>query len=423
TYTATGGTITPAGAYKAGGQAGTYRAIATAAGGVADTAEVVILAAAIDRVMLQPDVAASRPGETTRFAASVWNTLGESVAEPVTYETTCGSVTSVGVFTAPPDGSGSCFVTASAGGKTATTEVVPLSSSPGRGIPFGLFSLWTSPGATQSSGVAPFTASHDNVAAGDLVRRIAAARSKGVRLLLAFTGGSHDLYKTDGVFDRAKWEAAVEQYDTPAIRDAVADAVADGTIIGNSVMDEPQQSDRDAGPRTKSWGPRGTMTKVRVDSLCAYVKQIFPSMPVGVVHDAQIFEPGQSYRVCEFLMSQYAARKGDVTAWRDAALDQARRDGFVMLFSLNLLDGGLQDKDGQYDCAGAGQAGVGTFSPNCRMTPTQVRQWGVELGREGCAMLSWRYDNAFMAVPENQAALSEVAITLAGLPRPPCTIR
>ena len=53
------------------------------------------------------------------------------------------------------------------------------------------------------------------------------------------TGGSHSLYLTNGVFDLAKWKAKMDAYNTTAVKSAVAAAVADGTIIGNSVMDEP----------------------------------------------------------------------------------------------------------------------------------------------------------------------------------------
>jgi len=417
TYSATGGTISGGGLYTAGGNAGTYRVVATGAGGLADTAEVIISAASeeIARVTLVPEIAASRAGATTQFVASVWNSSGQSVPEPVTYEATCGSVTGAGVFTAPLNGTGACLVTASVDGKADTTEVVLLPNTPGQGIPFGLNALWTSATGTQSSGVAPFTGSQDYVAAGSFASHIAAARAKGVRLILVMTGGSHDRYKTDGVFDLAKWEAAMDAFDTPAIRDAVAEGVADGTIIGNSVMDEPQQS----GTDSKDWGPAGTMTKARIDGLCAYVRNIFLTLPVGVFHDPAVFEPDSSYRVCEFLISQYAMRKGSVTAWRDAALALAARDDMAIALSINVLNGGQQDKDGTWDCAGTG--GLGTFSPNCQMTPDQIRDWGRLLGQAGCAMLAWRYDAAFMAKPENQAAFSAVAITLSGLPRTPCT--
>ncbi len=417
TYAATGGTIASGGRYTAGGVAGTYRVVATSPAGIADTAEVVISDAPVARVELLPDIAASRPGETTRFVASVWNTLGASVAVPVTYAASCGTVTGAGVFDAPRGTTGSCSVTATAEGEADTTDVVLLVDTPGQGVPFGINDLWATATATRTTGAAAFTASREYFPASEMAGHIQAARTRGVHLVLVMTGASHDRYKTNGVFDQAKWEAAMNAFDTPAMRDAVAQGVTDGTIIGNSVMDEPQQS----GTTVKDWGPPGTMTKLRVDGLCSYVKGIFPTLPVGVGHDHSAFEPGNSYQVCDFFMPQYALRKGNVAAWRDAGLALAARDGMRVIFSVNLLDGGQQDKNGAWDCPGTG--GVGTHSPNCRVTPAQLREWGRLLGPAGCALVSWRYDASFMAKPENQAAISDVAIALAGLPRTPCGSR
>jgi hypothetical protein len=421
TYTATGGTIAGNGLYTPGGAAGIYRVVATSAAGIADTSEVTVAEAPIARVTLLPDIAASRPGQTTKFVATVWNTAGDSVPEPATYETTCGTITGAGVFTAPLNGTGACLVTASVDGKADTTEVVLLTNSPDRGVPFGIYDLWASGTTTRTSGVAAYTSSHDYVAPGDLVSHIAEARVGGIHVLMAMTGGSHDRYKTAGVFDLAKWQGAMDAYNTPSIQDAVAEGVADGTVIGNAVMDEPQQSDRASADPSKSWGPAGTMTKARVDGLCGYVKAIFPTLPVGVGHDPAAFEPDSSYRVCEFLLAQLADRKGSVTAWRDVGLALTARDGMAIIFSMNLLNGGAQDKTGAWDCPGTG--GLGTREPNCRMTPEQVRDWGKVLGRAGCALLSWRYDAAFLAKPENQSAISDVAITLSSLPRTRCTTR
>jgi hypothetical protein len=233
------------------------------------------------------------------------------------------------------------------------------------------------------------------------------------------TGGSHEQYKTNGAFDLVKWQAVMNRYNTPEIRAAVAAGVADGTIIGNSVMDEPFQADGMDDDPAKSWGPAGTLTRERVDGLCAYVKTIFPTLAVGVFHNPIDFQPENPYRVCQFLVVQYATRRGDVTRWRDEALRLTSRDGMVVIFAMNLLDGGTQDKDGVYDCAGTG--GLGTYQPNCRMTPEQIRAYGKLLGPAGCAMLSWKYDAEFMSRPENQAAFSEIAIDLSRLPRVQCT--
>jgi chitodextrinase len=417
-YTGTGGTISGGGLYTAGSAAGTYRVIARNAAGVADTAQVMITPPQVARVTLLPDIAASRAGATTQFVASVYNSLGNTVPEPVTYEATCGTVSGSGVFTAPLNGSGDCLVIATAKEKTDTTKVQLLPNSRSHGVPFGPFSLWANPTTTQASGAAPFSASHDYIAPSSLVSHIEAARSKGVRLLLAMTGGSHERYKTNGVFDLGKWQAVMDAFNTPGIRNAIADGVADGTIIGNSVMDEPQQSGND-GSSTKSWGPAGTMTKARVDGLCSYVKTLFPTLPTGVFHDPKAFEPDISYRVCEFMAGQYRLQKGSVTTWRDAGLAIAARDGMQIAFSLNILDGGKQDRDGVWDCSGTG--GLGTYAPNCSMTAAEIREWGKVLGQAGCALLAWRYSAAFVGKPENQAAFSEVALTLSDMPRTQCS--
>jgi hypothetical protein len=284
------------------------------------------------------------------------------------------------------------------------------------GIPVGLLGLWDGTRLKEHSVL--FTLTYGTETPSTIVARLGIARARGIKMVTAMTGGARRNYLTDGVFDFDKWKRRMDAYNTPAIRDAVAQAVNDGTLIGNSVMDEPQQSDRDSGYRTKSWGPAGTMTKARVDGLCAYVKNIFPTLPVGVFHVPIIFEPDSSYRVCEFLIAQYDYRKGEITSWRDAGLAMAKRDGIAILFSLNILDGGKQDKDGVWDCANTG--GLGTFSPNCAMTPEQIRNFGKVLGPSGCALTTWRYDATFVGKPENQAAISDVAITLSRLPREPC---
>jgi hypothetical protein len=233
------------------------------------------------------------------------------------------------------------------------------------------------------------------------------------------TGGSHDNYMStiNGVyqFDMVKWKARMQTYNTSAIKTAVASAVADGTIIGNYVMDEPNVSGAGDG---NTWGPAGTMTKIRVDSLCGYVKGLFPAMPVGVAHGHNTFEPANSYRVCEFLLDQYVWRKGDVTTYRDDGLALARRDGMSILFSVNLLNGGVPDRDGIWDCTGTG--GMGTYAPNCRMTPQQVRDWGILLGSAGCALSMWRYDDAFVLNADNQQAFRDVRSRLSTLPGKSC---
>jgi PKD repeat protein len=414
TYSATGGTISSSGVYTAGGTTGSYRVIARSAAGAADTSGVTIAAALLSRIELKPGTAASRPGAATQFSSSAWNTLNQSVSASPAYQTNCGTVTSSGAFTAGQQDTGDCVLTATVSAAADTAELVLL-TRPEQGIPMGLFEFWRSSTTPQTFGAAPYTASFGNTFPNEITTLISTARAKGVHLILALTGGAHENYVTNGVFDQAKWQAVMDGFNTPAIRDAVAAAVADGTIIGESVMDEPQQSAGDS----KSWGPEGFMTKVRVDGLCSYVKSIFPTLPVGVTHDPSVFEPDKSYQVCEFMLAQYAMRKGDIVTWRDNNLAIANRDKMAIIFSMNVLNGGQQDRDGTYDCLGTG--GLGTTKPNCRMTADQVRQFGNLIGPSGCALTMWRYDSDFMNRADNQAAISDIAINLYHRTRRPCT--
>ncbi len=310
--------------------------------------------------------------------------------------------------------------------------VVPPPPPPpdGSGIPFGpygLFNLADVGGSDPVPGTASFTMGYDGYSPDNLIFRLVAARTRRLKLVLALTGGAHNiadpgnyLSVIGGVlqFDRAKWDAKLATYNTPAIRTAIADGVADGTILGASVMDEPYVSGLGDG---NTWGPRGTMTKARVDSLCAEVKRYFPTLPVGVDHQHQLFEPDRAYRICDFIVDQYGAQYGDVTQWRDDGLAMAARDGHTILFSMNVLNGGTQDRDGSWDCDGIGERGLD--QPNCRMTAAQVRQFGSVLGPSGCALAMWRYDDAFIQSPANQLAFRDLAALLATRPARSCRSR
>jgi hypothetical protein len=285
---------------------------------------------------------------------------------------------------------------------------------------FGLLSSGTSPGV--------LTLSNTNPSANSILSTLDAARTKRLRLLLALTGGPHSasnpgccLSLVNGVwtFDHTKWSATLAKFNTATIRQAIAQAVADGTVIGNTVMDEPYVSGGSGGDGN-TWGPKGTMTKARVDSLCAEVRTLFPTLPAGVQHGHLSFEPTKSYRVCDFLLDSYGAGRGSVTDYRDAGLAMAARDGYTELFGINVLDGGLPDTDGTYDCTGPGQGGIGLWGNHCRMTATQVHDFGLALGPAGCGFFMWRYNDAFWSRTDNQQAFKDVAAAIATLPSRPC---
>ena len=428
-WTATGGTIDPAGVYQAGSSPGSYVVIATNTGGtVADTVPVRISAAetpdstpvpppdptpdptpTLARVVLRPATVVLATTATHQFAAFGRNSAGDSVAVEVAFRATGGTITSTGLYTA--GSSGGTYRVIAVASELADTAVVTLAQtsggetppppSAGTGIPFALWAL-----LAEDAPKGAFSGSLDAYTASNILSRLAEARSKNVRVLMNMTGGSHDNYKTDGVFDLAKWRAKMDTYNTPTIRAAVAEAVADGTIIGNSVMDEPHNTTAHAG-----WG--GTMTKARVDELCRYAQNIFPTLTVGVVHDHRRFEPEKNYQACEFIVSQYRVSKGDVRDFRDGGLAFAKRSGIAIAFSLNILHGG----DTGTTCEKYGYDPQGIL---CPMTGAQVREWGQLLGTAGCALTVWKYERPYFDRPDVQDGLRSVGESLAKLPGKLC---
>jgi hypothetical protein len=451
-WKAHGGTIDAGGVFQAGSKPGTYRVIAIhTRGTLADTVRVRIhmptlpdtLGAtpdptpgptpiptpdptpdptpALAKVVLKPASVSLATSATHQFAAFGRTDAGDSVAVDVTFHATGGTITPTGLYTAGSNPG--TFRVVATSNELADTSVVTLARTSGghtpgptpppgptpipgaeNGVPMGIFGLL-------SFGVEPrsYTMAVDGYTAGNVIPRIAEAKRKKIRIFMNMTGGRHTNYMTNGVFDMTKWRAKMDTYNTPAVRAAVAAAVADGTIIGNSVMDEPHNKSI-----VNSWGPEGTMTKARVDEMCRYVKDIFPTLPVGVVHDHRVFEPDRGYQHCEFLVSQYRLSKGNINSFRDGGLAFARRYNMSIIFSLNVIHGG----DAGSSCLKLGDDPHGDL---CPMSADQVRDWGLILGPAGCAFMMWRYYPQYIEKPEVQRALGEIAAVLARTPRKPCS--
>jgi hypothetical protein len=291
-----------------------------------------------------------------------------------------------------------------------TAPAAPTPAVSYTGIPYGPYSLYAN--TTEFEwGPAPFTVSLESSGFPNaIVRRIEAARQQRHRMVLAMTA-ERQYYITNGKFDLGKWKARMNTLNTAAIKKAVADGVADGTIVGNKLLDEPE---------SPQWG--GVPTKALIDQMATYAKSIFPTLPMGVTYGAPGFRwrTGERYKVVDWVGAQYVwnYNQGDIIAWRDAVLSVARADGVTPVFSLNILNGGVRDKVGAWDCPGTG--GKGTGSGYCRMTADQVRTYGRAIGPYGCAMLMWRYDDAFMSKSANKSAFQDVASLLNSKPRRSC---
>lgn len=255
---------------------------------------------------------------------------------------------------------------------------------------------------------APFTGTMRPYNSSVIVQNIARARTAKTQLVMAMTGGAHENSMKNGRWDYATWKARMDRYNTPAIRAAIAAGVADGTIVGNSVMDEPQNQ-----TKGKAWGPPGYMTKARVDSMCRYVKSLFPTMPTGVVHDAGQFQPTVRYAACDFILSQYRAQKAPVKDFVAEGLAYAKFSGIAIIFSLNVMHGGKQ-------VPGCTQYNE---EPNDKLCPTTAKElldYGLPLGTAGCAFTLWEYEEHYWDVPGVVASFKAIGDSLRKAPAKSC---
>ena len=274
------------------------------------------------------------------------------------------------------------------------------------GVPYGPYGLWSSSTSLRSYR-APFTTSLNYTDPSGIIKQIAIARNNNQRLILAMTGGGHEAYKTNGRFDMYKWKRRMNLFNRTDIKAAVAKGVRDGYILMNNIMDEPN---------VKSWG--GVMTKPKLDEMARYVKNIFPTLPVAVavVHT---WRSSERYRVVDVIIPQYSWYMGSVSTWKSNAIKAARANGTSVAFSLNLLNGGIQNwSTGK--CPSTTTGGYGTRYPTCRMTATQVREWSKLLGSGTCAMIMWRYDDLFMSKDANRKAFSAASSYLRSTSKRSC---
>jgi cellulose/xylan binding protein with CBM9 domain/fibronectin type III domain protein len=279
----------------------------------------------------------------------------------------------------------------------------------GSGVPFGPMDLYKS--STMPYQLAPFNLTFDYSYPQGIVNQISAARRDGIKLVLQMAGGAHTGYTDANGFVRQKWYDTMDTFNTPAIKQAVDSGVKDGTILFNSIMDEPNHS---------SWGPNNKPTHATLDSMSRYVKSIFPNLKTGVVVKWD-WEKTTPYTSVDVIVSQFGLQTQSLgaQAYRDSAVVSAQRQNVGLMFSMNILDGGTQISG----CPVPQTGGPGTGSSTCRMTATQVQDFGDALvsAAYACGLTMWRYDSTFMMNSQNKTALQPVAGTAAGRAAKACS--
>lgn len=246
--------------------------------------------------------------------------------------------------------------------------------------PTDLYTSWTDPAVPGFSGAILYASP------SGIVKLLNAMKANNHRAFLKMTGEPQWTYMTNGRFDYYKWARATSRYNTSTIRNAVAAAVSNGTLLGYSMIDEPNRF---------NWN--GSINKAMVDRMARHSRSIFPTLPTAAVV-TYYWRPTERYRNLDVIISQTWKPKKTAATFAREAVAAAKLNGTAIAFSLNLR---------------AGPSG-GT------MTPTQIRDWAKTLGRASCAMFMWRYSSSLFSQTAYKSAFRDVAYTLAREPAPRC---
>jgi calcineurin-like phosphoesterase family protein len=225
------------------------------------------------------------------------------------------------------------------------------------GLPFGPFHL------PDAEFRAPFSGSLRGVSsAQEALAALEAARRTGFRLVLRLARGSSRFENPDRSFNLARWKREIDRY-----RDIdFAPYIRDGTLLGHFIFDEPHDP--------TNWNGK-PVAYADIAAAAAYSKELWPTMPTGIGSPPTALQQlrGTADRgALDFAFAQYGPKKGEVQQWLSREKATARRLGYGMILSMNVLDGNNRDP----------------------LTAAQVRRYGLVLAQEptACLLTMWKYD-------------------------------
>jgi hypothetical protein len=222
------------------------------------------------------------------------------------------------------------------------------------GIPFGLFAQPLSWFGDRYNGALLIIMPYE------LRSELAYIKSRGGKVIISLTGSNVFFKDGSGHFSFTKWKARMDRYKGVDFNSYIND----GTIIGHFLLDEPQDP--------TNWNGR-PLTQSQVEAMAQYSKARWPNMRTIIRA-----EPGWldnwsgNYRYLDAAWAQYAARRGDASAYLNQNVSAAKAKGLALIVGLNVIHGGVGGRT---------------------MTASQVRSFGSEMlsSTYPCAFISWEY--------------------------------
>jgi len=223
------------------------------------------------------------------------------------------------------------------------------------------------------------------------------ARRTGTRVLVAMAGSESEYKDANGHFDLAKWKLRVDRFKQVDF----APYVADGTVIGHLIMDEPEDP--------TNWNDK-LVTRDEIEEMARYSKQLWPSM-AAIIRGWPAYLKGYPFKNLDAGWAQYHVRFGDIHAFIQSNVRDAKASNLALIMSVNLLSGGGKD-----------EGLPGYHKDKYALNPSQLRAWGNAIMDEPyiCAFLSWQYHEGYFTRSDIKPILDDLADRARSRPKKLC---
>jgi hypothetical protein len=244
------------------------------------------------------------------------------------------------------------------------------------GIPFGNFHQ---PTTTLGS---LYNGAMRNIVPGDLLSELKAIKDRGGKVMLNLAGAPRRYTDGSGHFSLSMWKASTDRFKDLDF----SSYIQDGTVIGNFLLDEPNDPDNWNGV---------AVSPSTVEEMARYSKSRWPGMPTVIRARPSYFPSTPQY--LDAAWAQYHSKFGDPGKFVAENVAAAKARSMALVIGFNILK------------ANGGSA----------MTASQIESWGSAMLADSypCAFLSWQWEQTYMdrsAIADALGYLSNKAASRTG---------
>jgi len=241
-----------------------------------------------------------------------------------------------------------------------------FSSAYAGGIPMGLFQTPYSEIGSRYNGTLR------SIYPGNLISELKAIRDRGGKVVLNLAGSSNRYTDRYGNFSLSMWKNSIDRYRGVNF----SSFITDGTIVGNFLVDEPNDA--------SNWKNHKPISPSTLEEMAKYSKSRWSNLTtlVRVRPDYLL----NTHRYLDAAWSQYHSKFGSPSTFISHDVSVAKNKGLGLMIGMNLLHGNNGSK----------------------MTASQVKSWGGALLNNSypCGFISWTYNSNYLSTSSMKDAMN-----------------